>query len=123
MTLQKSLAFPDPYSRPAEQPAVARVPAVARSVTSSAAASGVSGVVRRLERLVLVAIRDAGPAGLTDREVQAELGMAGDTQRPRRVWLAAHGYVEQTGEKRAGGGSTRLAVCWRYTGKPLEGEA
>lgn len=49
--------------------------------------------------------------GGTDEQIQARLGMSGDTERPRRVWLVGKGLVKDSGNwkptKRG-----RKAIVW-----------
>lgn len=113
---QKQLGYPDPYAAP-----VSRTPSVASSPSSGAAAAAIASRVGKLERLVLDCFLRAAPGGLTDREVQRELGMSGDTERPRRVWLVKNGFVEnRNDETRLAAGSKRPAAVWTYTGKRIE---
>ena len=75
-------------------------PAIRDSETSVAAADRILPHLPRLERIVLDAILSAGPAGMTDAEVEAATGLAGNTVRPRRVYLQAHHYVYRTKHER-----------------------
>jgi hypothetical protein len=117
---QKQLDYPDPFAAPGYVPAGQRAPAVADSPSSRAAAAAIEPRVARLERRVLdLLIRS--PGGLTDRQIQQRLGMSGDTERPRRVWLVKHGYVENRNGKTRQAGGARAAAVWFYTGKRIEG--
>lgn len=70
------------------------------SATSEAAAKRMAAKPLRVngdrERILLALQSKA----MTDKELQALLGMAGDTERPRRGELVAMGRVVDTGERR-----------------------
>lgn len=109
---QRSLGYPDPYAAP-----VSRAPSVPDSSSSAQAADAVRPHVRKLEQLVLDVVRKA-PDGMTDREIQDALGMRGDTERPRRVWLVANGFLENRDNKQRKTPDTgRMAAVWYWTGK------
>jgi hypothetical protein len=64
-------------------------------------------------RRVLDALREVHPRGLTDEDLQARLGMAANTERPRRVELVRDGWAEDSGDRRdTAGGSP--SIVWRY---------
>lgn len=63
-------------------------------------------------------IESQGERGATDKEMQASLKMAGDSQRPRRVWLRDHGFIKLKGEPSETVVRDRCAV-W-IVAKPLE---
>ena len=50
----------------------------------------------RNKGLVLGVLLAAGPAGLTDDEIQVLLGMDGNSERPARVALRKEGFVQDT---------------------------
>ncbi len=75
-------------------------PAIRDSDTSVAAAASIVPHLPRLERIVLDAILSAGPAGMTDAEVEAATGLSGNTVRPRRRYLQQHHYVYRTQHER-----------------------
>ena len=77
-----------------------QAPAQEHSATSVVAARRIQRHVGRLEQLVLDALRRAGADGQTDPENQAETGLSGDSQRPRRVGLVKAGQVVPAGFKR-----------------------
>lgn len=86
------------------------LPANPRPTQVEAAAKALPmSVVQR--RRVFEAIRRAGRAGLTDQEIQRELGLDGNTERPRRGELERAGQIVESGEKRptASGGQ---AIVW-----------
>lgn len=68
--------------------------------TSTVAAEAIRGQAAHLRALVLAEITRRGEAGATDEEVQAALGMQGNTQRPRRGELVAAGLVVDSGRRR-----------------------
>lgn len=69
------------------------LPAQAHSPTSRAAGESVRASAGTLRARVLAALRDAGPDGLTDEQMQMRLGMNPSTQRPRRIELVKSGHV------------------------------
>lgn len=87
-----------------DSPKANRVPFVRGSVTSELAARRLEGDPgRRVTALgrVMDAIAAAGDAGLTDEEIQRQLDMNPNTQRPRRIELARMGLISRTGGTRA----------------------
>lgn len=62
------------------------------------------------QRKVYEAIKESGSDGLTDRQIQRLIGMAGDTQRPRRLELLKAGLIEESGTRMLDG---RRSVVWR----------
>jgi hypothetical protein len=70
------------------------------SETSRAAAESVRETAATSRARVLECLR-AHPAGLTDQEIQSELNMPGDTERPRRQELEQRGLVHKSGKTRA----------------------
>ena len=62
-------------------------------------------------------LRVAGRYGLTDAELEAETGLKGSTQRPRRIELVAAGLVEDSGQTRKTEGGN-FAVVWRVSTGP-----
>ena len=67
-------------------------PAVAVA-TSVAAADAIKPCAETLRRKVFEFIRLNGKHGATDQECQDALGMAGSTQRPRRIELFQQGKI------------------------------
>lgn len=61
---------------------------------------------------VLECLRAAGARGRTDEEMQEEIPMSPNTQRPRRGELVALGVVVPTTEKRRTRVGGRKAVVW-----------
>lgn len=57
------------------------------------------------------------PRGLTDEEMQNELRMSANTQRPRRVELERKGLVRDSGRRHKTRSGAR-AVVWIVTGAP-----
>lgn len=81
------------------------------SETSRAAALAAEPAAASMRGRVLAALRQAGPAGLTDDEMQVRLAMNPSTQRPRRVELARAGLVVETDRTRETRGG-RAASVW-----------
>lgn len=79
------------------------------SDTSVAAAEAIEPTAATLRMAVLGVIAARGSA--TDEEIQTELGIPGNTQRPRRVELCEAGRVVDSGMRRRTK-SGRLAVVW-----------
>lgn len=63
-------------------------PPASNPTTSRAAAEAIEPTAATLRRQVLDFIESCGDRGATDCEIQAALGMSGDTQRPRRWELS-----------------------------------
>jgi len=84
----------------------ARLPRLASGLTeatyaaSRAAADSIEDARGTQRRLVLAAIRAAGPAGLTDDELQELLELDGSSERPRRweLWKLEAIAVKVDGE-------------------------
>jgi hypothetical protein len=86
-------------------------PAQQHSRTSMAAADSLDpDTLNKLQGKVLATIQ-AAPAGLTDEEISARLGMNPSTQRPRRIELQKRGFIEQAGTRRTASG--RQAAVWK----------
>lgn len=81
------------------------------TATSAAAAQSMFPHLAECRRLVFESIRRAGKLGRTDEEVQLELGMVGNTQRPRRSELVESGLIVNSGSRRKTS-SGRLACVW-----------
>jgi len=79
--------------------------------TSLAAAEAMAGKAATLRALVYRTLKDIGPGGLTDDELQVHLGMDGSTERPRRVELLQQGLIEASDAQRKTR-SGRLATVW-----------
>ena len=86
-------------------------PAQRHSDTSVQAARDIEALASRLRREVHDFLVARGEAGATDEEMQACLGMAANTQRPRRVELCRAGLVVDSGRRRLTR-ARRLAVAW-----------
>jgi hypothetical protein len=78
-------------------------------IAAAAAAEPRSGTQRAR---VLEAIRQAGPAGLTDQEIAVKLGMAENSVRPRRLELcdADPPLVVDSGERRETSTDNRATI-------------
>lgn len=57
--------------------------------------------------------------GATDAEIEQALELSGNSERPRRIWLVKHGFVENSGETRPTPSGCNATV-WIVTGKPLD---
>jgi hypothetical protein len=68
--------------------------------TSRAAALAVESMTGKGRKRVYELLKGKGADGATDPEMQNELGMSGNTQRPRRIELVAAGLVEDSGRRR-----------------------
>ena len=81
------------------------------SRTSRAAAVGIEPKAGTKRALVLAFLRGCGPAGATDEQMQRDIPMSPNTQRPRRVELVAARLIRDSGRVRdtAGGDA---AVVW-----------
>ncbi len=88
-----------------------RVPSVAGSGTSRAAASAIKSSAGTLRGIVLDYIRARGEMGATDEEIQEGIPMAPNTQRPRRVELCTLGLIVEAGTRATRSG--RQAVVWQ----------
>lgn len=66
---------------------------------------------------VLAYLRGRGAQGATDQEMQMELEMSGNTQRPRRGELVASGHVAPAGFTRTTISGCKATV-WIATDKP-----
>lgn len=80
------------------------------SATSRDAAKSVASKAETLRAQVLAHIANCGERGATDEEIQLALGMAGNTQRPRRCELAKAGRIKEQGRRKTSTG--RSAVVW-----------
>jgi len=86
-------------------------PFQSKSGPSRQAAEEIRPKTTTLRGLVFAAIERAARHGMTDQEIQNQLGMDPSTQRPRRVELVERGLVIDSGttrKTRAG----RSATVW-----------
>lgn len=90
-----------------------------RVATSCDAAERVRRSVNPQARRVFDFIESRGDFGATDKEQQTALGMSGDSQRPRRVWLRDNGFVQAKGNPMRPELRQR-SIVWVATGKPLK---
>ena len=90
-------------------------PAQRHSDTSVQAARDIEALASRLRREVHDYLVGCGEVGATDEEMQTFLGMAANTQRPRRVELCRAGLVVDSGRRRLTA-ARRRAVVWVATG-------
>jgi len=75
-------------------------PAQRHSATSVEAAQAIEPRAATLRRRVLDYLRECGDRGATRQEVEAALGMSGNTVRPRVCELMEMGLVQETTETR-----------------------
>ncbi|MDD8013874.1 MAG: hypothetical protein PHX05_10375 [Acidobacteriota bacterium] len=87
------------------------LPAHNRQPTARAAAERIAPRTATLRQRVLDYLRGRGRRGATDREMQAALGMDGNTQRPRRQELQTRGLIRDSHQRRTTD-SGRLAIVW-----------
>lgn len=87
-------------------------PAQRHSETSVAAALAIEPAAGTLRAEVLACLRRCGPQGATDEEMQWDMRMGPNTQRPRRVELVDRGLVVDSGLRRRTAAGRR-AVVWR----------
>ena len=73
------------------------VPYNNETFTSRAAAESERRCVKSQAARVWGFIDSQGERGATDKEIQADLKMDGNSQRPRRVWLMRNGFVKHEG--------------------------
>ena len=94
---QLAIDFTAPYQR--------------HSKTSRASAERIEPKAGTKRAEVLEFLRARGPAGATDDEMQREIPMGANTQRPRRVELLAARLIRDSGiERNTAGGDP--AVVW-----------
>lgn len=79
--------------------------------TSRAAAEQITPVAMGQAAQVYHFIAERGEDGATDHEIQAELGMTGDSERPRRWTLQRSGLVWDSGRRRKSP-TGRAAIVW-----------
>ena len=82
--------------------------------TSRAAAERICPVATAQAARVFHFIAQRGDEGATDHEVQAELGMTGDSERPRRWSLQRSGLIRDSGQRRKSPRG-RQAIVWIST--------
>lgn len=77
-----------------------QAPAQLHSDTSIEAARAIQPHMSRLRAMVFAYFSTRGKIGATDEEVQQELHMPANTERPRRIELERMGLIVDSGEKR-----------------------
>jgi hypothetical protein len=93
------------------QPYKGKPPAQSHSPTSLAAAASIKKAIGPLHREILELLSELPNMGATDEEMQFELNMLANTQRPRRRELELMGHVVNSGQTRRTR-SGREAVVW-----------
>ena len=89
---------------------IEEAPSQKHSATSRAAAESVAPSMGAKERAVLAVLKKCGDFGATDEELQDALGMAGNSQRPRRIALVGKGLVRDSGHTRTTRSGHQAAV-------------
>lgn len=84
---------------------------VRTSETSRAAQASAQPKAGTKRALVLAFIRGRGADGATDEEIQRDLPMGPNTERPRRVELVDAGLIRDSGRRRETLGGA-MAVVW-----------
>ncbi len=79
--------------------------------TSRRAARSLDVGVSRLQRIALVAIREAGGRGLTTHELAARVNIHRDTMQPRTSELRKRGLIRDSGGRRHNF-SGKFAIVW-----------
>ena len=69
-----------------------------KSQASRASAESAKTFARSQCARVSEFIAATGDHGCTDKEIQTALNLDGNSQRPRRVWLRANGFIQAKGE-------------------------
>ena len=87
--------------------------------TRRSAHEAIKPCAKTMRAQVLAAIVAAGVDGLTDDEIQQQLGLQGSSERPRRIELQQAEMITQSGEVRPTA-SGRKAVCWVATVKGIQ---
>ncbi|NQV27747.1 MAG: hypothetical protein HQ518_25645 [Rhodopirellula sp.] len=82
-----------------------------RTATSKAAAVSMRPAAIAQAARVYHFIAEQGNEGATDHEVQTELGLSGDSERPRRWSLERSGLIRDSGRKRKSP-KGRDAIVW-----------
>ncbi len=108
MTFQPMLPLPDPQD--ALPPLISGATPETRATSTEAAQSIVETKDTQRQR-VYEAIRDSGRNGMTDDQMQEDLGIEGNSQRPRRRELQALGRIKVADFRRLTR-SGRTAVVW-----------
>lgn len=85
-------------------------PAQVQSPTSVEASEKIEAVATTLRQRVYHAIMTAGERGMTDEEIQGQLGMNPSTERPRRLELAKAKMIRLNGATRPTASGRRAAV-------------
>jgi DNA-binding MarR family transcriptional regulator len=79
--------------------------------TSIAAAEDIQGSLGRIQGVVLEALRNAGPAGLTTNEIAAKVRIDRGTVQPRTSELRARGRIADSGQRRPNENG-KSAIVW-----------
>ncbi len=103
-----------------EGPNLFSLPPHSNPTTSREAAEAIAPSVEILREQVRQYLKSQGEEGATDLEIQAALGMIGDTERPRRDELVKSFEVRNSGKRRKTK-SGRSAIVWVYGPKAFEG--
>lgn len=113
--MQKRTLFPDESQVPDRPPDSGKsrpvgLPHSGPDTSREAAERMVPGASAQAAR-VFQFISKCGKEGATDHEVQAELGMTGDSERPRRWSLHRAGLIRDSGQRRKSPAG-RAVIVW-----------
>jgi len=86
-------------------------PALGKTDTSAEAAASIEAVTARLQRAVLLAIRERGALGLTSHELAVRLGLERASVQPRTSELREMGLIRDSGQRRRNPNGKR-AIAW-----------
>lgn len=98
--MEESTLFPDGIQnrdRPPDKPV--GLPHNGTTTSKAAAVSMLPAATAQAAR-VFHSIAVAGEAGMTDHELQSDLAMSGDSERPRRWSLQRAGLIRDSGQRR-----------------------
>jgi hypothetical protein len=90
------------------------------SIASAEAAASIEHKTGPDATAVLAFLRGCGRHGATDEQMQAQIPMQANTQRPRRVWLTQKYLVCDSGTQRptTSGRNATVWVAAEYAGRP-----
>jgi len=113
--MQKRTLFPDESQVPDRPPdsgpsRPVGLPHSGTDTSRAAAERMVPGATAQAAR-VFQFLSKCGKEGATDHEVQAELAMTGDSERPRRWSLQKAGLIRDSGQRRKSPAG-RQAIVW-----------
>jgi len=98
-------------------------PATSAPTSEAAAESANPQVATAIRESVFLAIKAAGENGLTDEQMQEQLGLASNTQRPRRWELSHKGRIRQSGTRETKTGWQATVWVANEVPVPMENKA